>query len=45
MKIRQKIVEYAKMRRAIRELNSLDDHALSDIGISRSQIQAAVYGR
>ena len=45
MKIRQKIVEYANMRRAIRELNSLDDDALRDIGFSRSQIQAAVYGR
>ncbi|GCA48171.1 MULTISPECIES: DUF1127 domain-containing protein [Sinorhizobium] len=45
MKIRQKITEYVKMRRAVRELNALDDHALSDIGISRSQIQAAVFGR
>ncbi|MCK3779904.1 DUF1127 domain-containing protein [Sinorhizobium chiapasense] len=45
MKIRQKIMEYAKTRRAIRELNALDDHALSDIGLSRSQIHAAVYGR
>jgi uncharacterized protein YjiS (DUF1127 family) len=45
MKIRQKIVEYAKLRRAVRELSALDDHALSDIGLSRSQIQAAVYGR
>ncbi|AUX74816.1 hypothetical protein NXT3_CH00202 [Sinorhizobium fredii] len=45
MKIRQKIMEYAKLRRAVRELNALDDHALSDIGLSRSQIQAAVYGR
>ncbi|MCA1490192.1 DUF1127 domain-containing protein [Sinorhizobium alkalisoli] len=45
MKIRQKIMDYATKRRAIRELNALDDHALSDIGLSRSQIQAAVYGR
>ncbi|ASY64976.1 hypothetical protein SJ05684_c35610 [Sinorhizobium sojae CCBAU 05684] len=45
MKIRQKIMEYATKRRAIRELNALDDHALSDIGLSRSQIHAAVYGR
>ncbi|MEY9328601.1 uncharacterized protein YjiS (DUF1127 family) [Sinorhizobium fredii] len=45
MKIRQKIMEYAKLRRAVRELSALDDHALSDIGLSRSQIQAAVYGR
>ncbi|WP_065285016.1 DUF1127 domain-containing protein [Ensifer aridi] len=45
MKIRRKIMEYAQMRRAVRELRALDDHALRDIGISRSQIQAAVYGR
>ncbi|MBB4183535.1 DUF1127 domain-containing protein [Sinorhizobium terangae] len=45
MKIRQKIMEYAKLRRAVRELNALDDRVLSDIGISRSQIQAAVFGR
>ncbi|MQW85361.1 DUF1127 domain-containing protein [Sinorhizobium saheli] len=45
MKIRQKIMEYAKMRRAVRELSALNDHALRDIGISRSQIHAAVYGR
>ena len=45
MKIRQKITEYVEMRRAVRELNALDDRGLSDIGISRSQIQAAVFGR
>ncbi|QRM54415.1 DUF1127 domain-containing protein [Sinorhizobium sp. BG8] len=45
MNIRQKIVEYAKLRKAVRELQSMDDHVLSDLGISRSQIRAAVYGR
>jgi uncharacterized protein YjiS (DUF1127 family) len=32
-------------QRAIWELSQLDDHALRDIGISRSQIETLVRGR
>lgn len=45
MTIRQKIKDFAARRRAIRELNMLDDHTLADIGISRSQIRSAVTGQ
>lgn len=45
MNIRKKIRNYVENRRAINELASLSDHALSDIGISRAQIRAAVLGR
>jgi uncharacterized protein YjiS (DUF1127 family) len=45
MNIRSKIKNYVENRRAVRELQSLSDHALSDIGISRSQIRTAVLGR
>lgn len=45
MNIRQKIQDYAARRKAIRELNMLDDYVLADIGISRSQIRSAVNGR
>lgn len=33
-----------KRRSAIKTLNELDDRALRDIGITRSQIEDAVYG-
>ncbi|CAN7502348.1 DUF1127 domain-containing protein [Metarhizobium album] len=45
MNIRQKIKEYAAARKAMRELQALDDHTLADLGISRSQIRAAVLGQ
>jgi len=32
-------------RRAMRELNEFDDRALHDMGIRRSEIENAVYGR
>ena len=32
-------------RSAVKTLNELDDRALRDIGISRSQIEDAVYGQ
>src|SRR5262245_33644767 len=32
-------------RRAVRELNEFDDRALHDMGIRRSEIEAAVFGR
>lgn len=44
MSIRKKIRNYVENRRAMQELQSLSDHALSDIGISRAQIRSAVLG-
>ena len=32
-------------RRAMRELNAFDDRALHDMGIRRSEIEAALFGR
>ncbi|ASW09872.1 DUF1127 domain-containing protein [Rhizobium sp. 11515TR] len=45
MNIRERVKKYAAQRRAIRELNGLDDHALADVGLQRQQIRAAVLGR
>src|SRR5262245_31234592 len=36
---------FIKRRRAMRELQALDDRALRDIGLNRSGIEAAVAGR
>ncbi len=42
----QSLAAWRKYRSAIRDLASLDDRALRDIGINRSQIgQIARYGR
>lgn len=40
----QGIAAYVFLRSAIKRLNELDDRALRDIGLERSQIEAAVYG-
>ena len=40
----QRIARYCVRRAAIASLRELDDEALRDIGIARSQIEAAVYG-
>ncbi|PWL18641.1 DUF1127 domain-containing protein [Falsochrobactrum shanghaiense] len=45
MNIRQKVQQYVSRRRAVRELGAMDDYLLADIGVSRSQIQSAVFGR
>lgn len=39
-----RIVHYYADRAAIAHLHELEDAALSDIGISRSEIEAAVHG-
>lgn len=45
MNIRKKVTQYLNRRRAIHQLNQMDDHLLADIGISRSQIDCVVGGR
>ena len=44
MNIFAKLKKSAAERRAVRELGALDDRALQDLGISRSNIRAAVKG-
>ena len=44
MRVFDKIKRFAENRRAIRELGTLDDHVLHDLGISRSRIRSAVLG-
>lgn len=44
MRIASKLKTYLENRRAIRELSALDDRALSDLGISRYNLRAAVEG-
>lgn len=39
------LVERLERRSAVKTLNELDDRALRDIGITRSQIEDAVYGQ
>lgn len=45
MRITSKLKAYFDSRRAMRELEALDDRALSDLGVSRQNIRAAVQGR
>lgn len=40
----EEAARYFVRRAAIAKLNKLDDHALHDIGLERSQIEAAVHG-
>jgi uncharacterized protein YjiS (DUF1127 family) len=39
------VARWHTRRQAIRELNGFDDRALHDMGIRRSEIEAAVFGR
>jgi uncharacterized protein YjiS (DUF1127 family) len=39
-----RIIRALERRRAVHELTQLDDHMLSDIGITRADIQRAVDG-
>jgi uncharacterized protein YjiS (DUF1127 family) len=43
-KLVNSLVAYRVRRRAVKSLRELDDRALRDIGIDRSQIEAAVRG-
>lgn len=45
MHLGAKLKTYLKNRRAIRELSALDDRVLSDLGLSRHNLRAAVEGR
>ena len=40
----RRIVVYFARRAAVKTLGELDDRALRDIGLARSQIEAAVHG-
>lgn len=44
MKIANRIVEFFQLGKAYRELSRLDDAALKDIGVSRSDLKRRVYG-
>ncbi|WP_349253748.1 DUF1127 domain-containing protein [Bradyrhizobium sp. CB82] len=39
------LLGFLERRAAVKTLNELDDRALRDIGITRSQIEDAVYGQ
>ncbi|MGV7211935.1 DUF1127 domain-containing protein [Bradyrhizobium sp. UFLA05-112] len=39
------LLDFLERRAAVKTLNELDDRALRDIGITRSQIEDAVYGQ
>jgi len=41
----RRLVAWVRRRKAVAELQSLDDHMLKDIGISRGEIEHAVHGR
>nr|WP_250808823.1 DUF1127 domain-containing protein [Neorhizobium tomejilense] len=45
MKLGERLRRYVELRRAVRELEGLDDRALHDIGVARSHIRGAVEGR
>lgn len=44
MNVFAKLKKTVAERRAVRELSALDDRTLSDLGISRGNIRAAVSG-
>lgn len=42
---RRLVLDHVRAKRAMRRLEELDDRMLRDIGVSRSEIASAVYGR
>jgi uncharacterized protein YjiS (DUF1127 family) len=44
MNIAQKIANYAKYQRTLRELNAMDTRQLHDLGITRGDIKAIARG-
>jgi len=44
MNIRQKIAQFAQYQRTVRELNSLDNRQLNDLGITKSDIKNIARG-
>jgi len=42
--VARRVIARSRERRAIRELRRMDNRILRDIGLSRSQIRAAVHG-
>jgi len=42
--VARRVIARSRERRAIRELQRMDNRILRDIGLSRSQIRAAVHG-
>jgi uncharacterized protein YjiS (DUF1127 family) len=45
MKFGEIVRSYTAKRRAVRELNQMDERSLNDIGLRREQISHAVWGR
>ncbi|GGF12041.1 hypothetical protein GCM10011321_00210 [Youhaiella tibetensis] len=45
MTIRQKLSQFAQYRRTVRELSSLDNRQLADLGITRGDIDAVARGK
>lgn len=44
MTIRQRIAQFAQYQRTMRELNSLDNRQLNDLGITKSDIKNIARG-
>jgi len=44
MNIRQKLAQFAQYRQTVRELSSLDNRQLKDLGINRADIKTIARG-
>jgi uncharacterized protein YjiS (DUF1127 family) len=44
MNIAKKLADYARYQRTLRELNSLDNRQLNDLGITKGDIQSIARG-
>lgn len=43
MTFRERVRTFTAKRRAIRELDALDDHMLDDVGLARNEIRPAIH--